>query len=67
MNIPELADLAVLLEAFDQRPEAEFDIVPVVKKSVRDYCTVNGEEVDTVASQFCSTSKAKGDLLIGER
>ena len=67
MNIPELADLAVLLEAFDQRPEAEFDVVPVVKKSIRDHCAVHSEEVDTVASQFCSTSKAKGDLLIGER
>ena len=67
MDILELADLAVLLEAFDQRPEAEFDVVPVVKNSVRDYCAVHSEKVDTVASQFCSTSKAKANLLIGKR
>ena len=67
MDILELANFAVLLEAFDQRPEAEFDVVPVVKKGVRDYSTINGEEVDTVASQFCGTSKAKVNLLICKR
>lgn len=67
MDILELRGLAILLEAFFQRLEAKFNIMPVVKNSIRDYCAVYSEEVNAMTSQLCNTPKANGNLLIGKR
>jgi len=67
MDILELRGLAILLEAFFQRLEAKFNIMPVIKNSIRNYCAVDSEEVNATTSQLCNTSKPGKNLLIGER
>lgn len=58
MNILELVDLAVLLEAFPKRHKTKLDVVPVVKSGIGDDRTINGKEVDAIlVSNMCVTSQ----------
>lgn len=48
MNILELVNLAILLEALPERHETKLDVVPVIQSSIGDDCAIHGEKVDAV-------------------
>jgi hypothetical protein len=49
MDILELIDLAVLLEALIQGNKSQLDIVPVVDGGIGDDRTIHGKEVDAAS------------------
>lgn len=48
MNILELINFAILLEALPERHETKLDVIPVIESSIRDNRAINGEEVNAI-------------------
>lgn len=52
MNVLKVIDLAVLLDALQQRLEAHLDVVPVIQSRIGYDGTVNSKEVETGLGEF---------------